>query len=264
MNGVGTLKDYLFCAASLGQTPTEKFRLFWQELKNVRVRLKLAKYQPEKVLSFQTTFGPLYFRDNFGDITNMVNLLYRREYRLTRLSPPGVILDVGANIGMAAVWFHHYNPDREIFCFEPLHSNADLIRLNCPHAKVFELALGSQQGTMGLSVDQDEVMASAIPTQWKTTIQQFPIAALDAIAVQEQWKDVAMLKMDVEGMEVEILKGAKDILRKTHHVVAETHSRELHEQVTQQLVEAGFSIDFQLSKKKEGTALLFASRHKKA
>jgi FkbM family methyltransferase len=260
MNGVATLKDYLFCAVSLGQTSTDSIRLFWQELKNLRVRLKLARYHPEKVVSFKTTFGTLYFRDNFGDITNMVNLLFRREYRLKQLTSPGVILDVGANIGMAAVWFHYYNPDREIFCFEPLQTNAALIRLNCPEAKVFELALGSEPGKVDLSVDRDEVMASAIPTQWKTTLQQFPVATLDALAIKEQWTDVAMLKMDVEGMEAEILKGAKNILRKTHHVVVETHTSELHEQTIQHLIEGGLTIDSELGKRK-GTGLLFASRH---
>ena len=259
MNGVAILRDYVLCAASLGKTTRESFAILWQELKNLRVRLKLSEYQPEKIVSFRTIFGPLYFRDNFGDITNMVNLLYRHEYRFKTLNFPGVILDVGANIGIAAVWFSHYNPEREIFCFEPLQSNAGLIRKNCPRAKVFEVAVGADQGQVSLSVDRDQVMASAIPTRWKSTDQRFAMTTLDAIAIREGWNEVAMMKMDVEGMEVEILKGAKETLRRTHQVVVETHTRDFHRQAIEHLAEAGLSVDSEV--RKEETALLFASRH---
>ena len=116
-------------------------------MKNIRVRLHLAHYAPTAIYSLRTTHGPLYFRDNFGDITNVVNLFYRQVY-----SPPGKllngpILDIGANIGLAAAWFSSCVPGSAIYCFEPVAANAELIPLNCPSAQVVCAAVGRQHGT---------------------------------------------------------------------------------------------------------------------
>jgi FkbM family methyltransferase len=258
VNALTQLKDYVLCATKLGATRRDAFSIFWQETKNFRARFKVASYHPQKIFSIDTLFGKLYFRDNFGDITNLVSLLYRQEYRLKKLDSSGVILDAGANIGMAAVWFHHHNPDREIFCFEPLSANAAMIRLNCPQAKVFEVALGAGEQNIHLRVDPQQVMASAIPCAWQTVDQQFSVTSLDTIGQNEQWSEIALLKLDVEGMEGEILEGATETLQKTHHVIVETHNVQLHEQTVRILTTAGFRIDSHYQK--DVTGLLFAYR----
>jgi len=258
MNLLTQFKDYVLCAGTLASTKQDALSIFWQETKNFRVRMKVAKHHPQKIYSINTLFGKLYFRDNFGDITNLVNLLYRQEYRIKNLQAPGVILDAGANIGMAAVWFNYYNPDRDFFCFEPLAANTEMIRLNCPRAKIFQTALGSRETNINLRVDANQVMASAVPCAWDTKDQQFPVTTLDAIGQQENWKEIALLKMDVEGMEVEIFQGASETLTNTHHVIVETHTAELHQQTVKILTHAGFKIDSE--NRKQNTGLLFASR----
>jgi FkbM family methyltransferase len=260
LKGVVQLKDYVQCASTIGASRKDSWRIFLQETKNFRARFHLAKYNPEKIVSFQTIFGRLFFRDNFGDITNLFSLLYEEEYKVKQLQNAGIILDVGANIGMAAVWFSYHNPDREIFCFEPLKSNADLIRLNCPKAKIYEIAVGAERGSVRLNVDPDQVMASSIPCSWETSHREFEVRTLDQICAEEGWNEIAMLKMDVEGMESEILKGGLETLQKTHQVAIETHSRGIHEETIQCLTEAGLHVD-RVRWKTDTTALLFASRN---
>ena len=258
---ISRLKNYLLCATTLGTSLRTMWSIFWRETKNIRVRLNVGAYSPDEIYSLQTIYGPLYFRDNFGDITNLVSLFYRQVYRLRGLSHEGVILDVGANIGLAAKWFAHHNPGRDIYCFEPLASNAALIELNCPDAKVERVAVGARRSRVKLRVDRDEVMASRIPCQWQTQEVDLDVISLDEFANAKDLEQVALLKIDAEGMEVEILQGCREILKKTYQVVMETHNRFLHTETLENLQHTGFCIDEEQFSGRTG--LVFASRRKK-
>ena len=252
------LREYIDCARDLGGNPKEVCSILWRETKNLRVRLKLGTYHPNEVYSLKTIYGPLHFRDNFGDITNLAGLFHQNVYRSKALSEEGVILDVGANIGLAAAWFALHNPGRPIFCFEPLTENAALINRNCPAASVEQVAVGAQRGRVKLHVDRDSVMASSIPCRWETTDAEFEVISLDEFTRQRGIKSIALLKIDVEGMETEILKGSRETLNRTQRVAMETHGRSRHDETKRRLQEAGFNID---SEEFVGaTGLVFASR----
>ena len=255
---ISRLKDYLLCAITLGTSPRTMWSIFWRETKNIRVRLNVGAYSPDEIYSLETIYGPLYFRDNFGDITNLVSLFYHQVYRLRELSQQGAILDVGANIGLAARWFAHHNPGREIHCFEPLASSAALIKRNCPDAHIEQVAVGAQRGQTKLGVDRDGVMASRIPCQWDTQEVDLDVISIDEFAKAKDLKQVALLKIDAEGMEVEILQGCQETLKKTHQVVIETHNPSLHDEAIGHLRREGFYVDTETFH--GTTGLVFASR----
>lgn len=237
------LRVYLDCANGLGGNPREACSIFWRETKNLRVRLGLGEYHPNEVYSLKTIYGPLHFRDNFGDITNLAGLFHQNVYRSKALAEDGVILDVGANIGLAAAWFVLHNPGRPIYCFEPLAANAALITRNCPTATVEQVAVGAQRGRVKLHVDPDSVMASSIPCRWKTTDAEFEVISLDEFTSERSIERIALLKIDVEGMETEILKGSQETLKRTHRVAMETHDTSRHDEAMRRLQEVGFNID---------------------
>jgi len=243
LRSIAKLRDYFLSALVLGKRPSAVASLFWKQTKNVRVRLSLAVHQSDQIYSLQTVCGRLYFRDNFGDITNLPNLFYHQVYNVGPLNGDGVILDVGANIGLAAAWFQHHYPGRPIYCFEPLAENVAMIRLNCPTALVKPFAVGANESRIQLQVDPDSVMASRIPCQWETHAMDCDVISLDEFAAAQSLEQVALAKIDVEGMEVEVLQGAQDILRKTQRIVMETHGPELHAEALVQLQRTGFRVD---------------------
>lgn len=252
------LIDYAGASANLGRNPLGAATIFWKQTKNIRVRLGLAKHHPEEVYRLETVYGPLYFRDNFGDITNIVDLLYRSVYRLGAVREPGVILDVGANIGLAAAWFAFHNAGRPIYCFEPLPDNAAMIRRNCPSAVVTEAAVGAEAATVNLNVDPDSVMASRIDCAWDTNTREFEVMTLDAFAESRVIDRIAILKIDAEGMEVDILAGAGSVLSRTSYVTMETHGGDRHESVLATLKGSGFTIHN--SEFGTGTGMILAGR----
>jgi FkbM family methyltransferase len=250
-------KDYILSAFALGRNPKERGMIFWKQTKNIRVMLRLSRHEPENIYSLRTIYGPLFFRDNFGDITNLKKLFYHREYRFTKLQDDGVILDIGANIGLAAAWFSYHNPEKTIYCFEPLAANALLIKLNCPDAKVEQVALGARSSRVKLGVDPDSVMASQIPCKWSTQEMEFNVISLDDFARSREVKRVALMKIDVEGMEEQVLQGGKETLKKTYRVVLETHGQSLHDMAIGFLRQADFHVDSEVFF--NTTGLLFAT-----
>jgi hypothetical protein len=101
-------------------------------------------------------------------------------------------------------------------------------------------------------------MASRIPCGWETNEGTFPVVPLDEIIQAHGVAQVAMLKMDAEGMELEILEGAKNTLEITQQVAMETHGSSRHAAVLPILRERGFTIDSQ--EFNESTGMVFASR----
>jgi FkbM family methyltransferase len=236
------LEYYLRVANSLGSSNRDKLNIFWKKTKNLRVRLGIAQHNPDVVYGLNTRYGQLYFRDNFGDITNLGNIFYQEAYPIHKITKKGVILDVGANIGLAAAWFNYHNPDLEIYCFEPLEENAQLIQKNCPDANIHNVAIGSISQDVEMMVDLNSVMASTIPRTISTEVKTFRVDTLDH-HLQHHIKDqIALLKIDVEGMELDVLNGGTETIRKTRMVVLETHGHERHKACLESLRNEGFEI----------------------
>ena len=123
-----------------------------------------------------------------------------------------------------------------------------------------QVAIGSGRGRVKLNVDPDGVMASSIPCRWETHETEFDVISLDEFTSRKGIEQIALLKIDVEGMETEILEGATQTLSKTHQIAMETHGRSRHEKAISYLRDAGFSIDAE--EFENTTGLVFASRGK--
>ncbi len=236
------LSDFSGAAFRLGPTLFDRWMIGWAETKNLRVRLGLARHHPGRVYRLNTRYGPLFFRDNFGDITNLANIFYRQAYPILELANPGIILDAGANIGLAAAWFMAHNPGRMIVCFEPLRGNVGMVMRNCPSARVIQTALGAATGEVCLQVDPAAVMASTLGREMPTQELVFPMIRLDDAPGLDPETEIALLKIDVEGMELEVLQGATATLTRTHQVILETHGQERHNSVSELLTQAGFHL----------------------
>jgi FkbM family methyltransferase len=217
--------------------------ILWSELKNARVQLRLDHYDPQRTYSLSTSYGQIFLRDNFGDVTNLPDIFWRQVYRVRSLARDGAIVDIGANIGLAAAWLTRTYPGRPIYCFEPVGSNAAMIGLNCPSAEVVPAAVGSQSGQIRLGVDPDGVMASRIPCPWETTDEDFDVVILDEFVASRGIDRIALMKIDVEGMECDVLDGAQQALVLTDRIVLETHGRVQHQGVLDRLRGGHFSIE---------------------
>jgi FkbM family methyltransferase len=152
---------------------------------------------------------------------------------LKLLPDKGIILDIGANIGMMTVHLARSFPHAQVFAFEPIPHNIKTLKriiafFKIKNTRVMETALGNADGNIrmvmpvidsvrmqGLSHVIDEGHTLEEGNQFIT-----PIHRLDSYP--DLFSDGAVvtgIKMDVENYEYFVLEGAQELIRKHHPVI---------------------------------------------
>lgn len=122
---------------------------------------------------------------------------------------PATIFDVGANIGQSARKFGRYFPSARIHCFEPSAASAARIRRRkLRNVEVHETALGSAVATAMLSRGRDP----AIFRISAAGDEQVGITTVDAFCAEHRIERIDFMKIDTEGHDLEVLKGATAML----------------------------------------------------
>jgi FkbM family methyltransferase len=164
-----------------------------------------------------------------------------RELRLLdRCVPEGAVtVDVGANCGLYTRTLARLS--KRVHAFEPSHKMADILRrTSASNVNVHELALSDQIGEAELFIPQhdDELvhgLASLEPRQaspdQRLVSTKVPMARLDTIVHE----DVAFVKIDVEGHELNVLNGAERLLENSQPVFLVEAEDRHRAQATRQL-----------------------------
>ncbi len=145
----------------------------------------------------------------------------------------GVIFDVGAHLGETSLSLALDFPNSQIHAFEPVEAVFKQLINHCRKYKniqCHQLALGATNETRLIQLQSSDPLCSMnqmsnlasdqTPPELKETIQ---ITTIDQIASKLNIKEIALLKIDVEGFELEVLQGSMQMLRskKIHNIMAE-------------------------------------------
>jgi FkbM family methyltransferase len=148
----------------------------------------------------------------------------RRELRFLRrwLGTGDLAVDVGANVGVLAMAMASaVGPDGRVLAIEPLDRNAATLRGWCRSnaidwVEVLEAAASSATGvvTLGLPETSTGFASTGHYSAGHTgmSIQVNTVTLDDEVAARFGGRRVRLLKVDVEGMEAEVLAGASQIL----------------------------------------------------
>lgn len=160
---------------------------------------------------------PLYFFDGTSDAGIVQSVLIdRTEYDFPRpdeSGAPEVILDIGANIGVATVLLAITYPNAQIHAFEPMERNWELLKKNTaeyPNIICHQVALGEQDDTgrtMFHSDHDNNLGGYSFHTRGSNTNVQYKVvckAASEYLRSNDIHK-VDLIKIDTEGAEEEIL-----------------------------------------------------------
>ena len=128
---------------------------------------------------------------------------------------------------------------QDIVLFEPLDENFDILKekaekLNA-NIKGFQVALGSEKGTATMYVSDNEKQSSSIlkPKVHLTHHPHvnFPETEEVEVGCMDDYNtgNYNFLNMDVQGYELEVLKGATETLKKVNYVYCEVNRDEVYE-----------------------------------
>lgn len=136
-----------------------------------------------------------------------------------------VLFDVGANVGQTRRYFRFHLPDARIYSFEPVQATFQQLKnsvagdANC----VLEnMALGDEAGEKTIRLFdgdmtvlnslRDDVMNNAANAREEI----ITIDTLDHYCSVKHIKKIDLLKIDTEGFEINVLKGAAQMLKDGH------------------------------------------------
>jgi FkbM family methyltransferase len=186
---------------------------------------------------------------NRGDLAPYPGIFINREYAHDpRFVPPagGIVVDVGAQVGFFAAYASRCVGTGRVYSFEPdptsfarLQTNVEANQLSNVH--LHHVAVGDTCAPVlfecwPLSVD------SRVTTKPSARTIEVPCTTLDEFVTTAGLERIDLLKVDTEGFEVHVLRGAAQVaLPRTQRIVIEIHSPKLHEEVDAILRPAGFA-----------------------
>jgi FkbM family methyltransferase len=129
----------------------------------------------------------------------------------------GVLFDVGANVGQTLGHLLKYAPDAQIYSFEPTDGAYATLSAKFGGRKnvhLQKMALGSRPGTMALQVRANSELNTLVPSDDAAggRTQTTEVSTVDEIVARHGIGHLDLLKLDVQGWEMEVVRGANRLI----------------------------------------------------
>ncbi|MDB6100477.1 MAG: hypothetical protein JWO52_476 [Gammaproteobacteria bacterium] len=141
------------------------------------------------------------------------------------IKPDGVVLDVGANIGIHAVHFAGFASSGQVICFEPARSTFALLLRNVKDLSnviPLNVALSDTNGIRSFFIASDDAYSGLKDTGRKPILRQESVACFSADEFLPPLlgkQRVDLVKIDVEGFEMQVLQGMQALIRSHRPVI---------------------------------------------
>ncbi len=148
---------------------------------------------------------------------------------ISYVSDVKTIVDIGANVGAASVYFAIAYPDAKVYAFEPGSAPLSLLQQNVeplPNVTVFPFGLHSREQRLSLFQGKNDSVESSLCSTLRTGSESEEIrlvCAPDFLAAQGLNR-IDILKIDTEGCEVPILRSLNAYLPEVKALYVEYHS----------------------------------------
>jgi FkbM family methyltransferase len=197
------------------------------------------KYLAETVISFMdgnivkiVKSGykfPIYVRNGTTDVLVYKSIIEDVEYDFLVEKEPEVIIDAGANIGLASVFFANKYPNAKIIAIEPEESNFGMLEKNATQYSniytvkaalwnsICELDLFGGYGDWGFRLGMDKKESRMKKQNLTKTV------TIEKIIKDFDIDKIDILKIDIEGSEREVFNSSSAWINKVNSIITELH-----------------------------------------
>ncbi|MBI2619511.1 MAG: FkbM family methyltransferase [Ignavibacteriales bacterium] len=172
---------------------------------------------------------------------SLTRQIARGNYRWLQERGIATVLDVGANTGQFAAKIRQILPQAMIYSFEPLEScfkELVAVSTRLQPMRCFNCALGSESSLLTMQRNEYTPSSSilpitprtvdAFPSTAKSVEEQVTVRALDELIGELSLKKEILMKVDVQGYELNVLRGAERSLPQIAMIIVETSFVELY------------------------------------
>jgi len=130
---------------------------------------------------------------------------------------PKVVFDVGANTGQTVLKWNKFFPKAEYHCFEPVSCTMSILKSKTARLKnihYHQCALGAERLESEIGLCEDSSLNSLVDTTKELAVETeiVQVNTLDEVCGSANVKYIDVLKIDTEGFDIEVLKGAASML----------------------------------------------------
>lgn len=178
---------------------------------------------------------PMYLRNHTSDVWVYREIIENNEYDFSCKNSPKYIIDAGANIGMASIYFANKYKDVKIIAIEPEEENYKLLKLNTEkylNITTLNSALWNRTGEISLfdtGLDNVGFMVETNISALRPTVKKIKhltkAVTVDEIINQFNIKYIDIIKIDIEGSEKEVFESCENWIQKTGCIIVELHER---------------------------------------
>lgn len=217
-----------------------QFSISKEELERLK---SLPRYSPTETNFYGNKFVIV---DAPTFISSYSEIFEQEIYKFNTIDSNPIIIDCGANIGLATIYFKRNFPSARILSyeadpkiFEVLKEN--LISFGCNDVQVFNAAVSDMEGINNFKIEGGH---SGMITDEGVAENIVPVKTIRLKKVLENLEQITFLKIDIEGHETYVVPDIAKELRKVKFLFLEYHSFIDKEQQLDQMLslvkEAGF------------------------
>lgn len=225
--------------AAVAGTPSDALQLVRARIAWTRGLRRLAGPPRTIEATVRPLGGAVRLRTHETDPSVLAEIVLHREYDGTiavaeRRGPPRLVVDLGANIGLAGRRFLACWPGARLIAVEPDPGNAHLLRENLEllarcgrggHHRVVEVCVAARSGTVRLDAGNGawgrRMKDAASPAH--DAIEVSAITMSEVLEREPATAAIDLLKCDIEGAEAELFRDCASWIGRVRTAVVECH-----------------------------------------
>ena len=209
MGLINSIRSYYTAFGTAGVASIASYRLTGQP-KRVLVQMPGVRF-------------PLTIRMRTSDHMVFRDIFQRHEYLFNPPQTPSTIVDAGANVGFASIYFANRWPGARIIALEPDPENFDALEKNArpyPNIVPVQAAVWKESAKLDLF--------DAGKGSWGLQTRVSADGRVDGLTLPEVMRRYGMqhvdvLKMDIEGAEKEVFEGYDEWIDRVGSLIVEIH-----------------------------------------